>query len=55
VSAQIGVTDELWEVRGADGSVVVAGTSQSQAHQLVAAGVGVAALPETDHLSSLSI
>ena len=55
VSAQIGVTDELWEVRGADGSVVVAGISQSQAHQLVAAGVGVAALPETDHLSSLSI
>ncbi|HKE99569.1 MAG TPA: DUF6603 domain-containing protein [Actinomycetes bacterium] len=55
VDGVISVTDELWEVRGADGGVVVGGISQSQAHQLVAAGVGVAALPESDHLPSLPV
>ncbi len=50
----IGVGDERWVVRGADGSVVVSSVSQSQAHQLVAAGIGSAALPETDHVASFT-
>jgi hypothetical protein len=46
---QIGVADEPWQVRSADGQVLASTDSSSQAHQLAAAaGGGAAAVPAGD-------
>ncbi|MBB5079313.1 DUF6603 domain-containing protein [Nonomuraea endophytica] len=54
VSPALSVVDERWEVRGANGGVVLGELSESQAHQLTAAGRGVAALPGVDQVPSLT-
>ncbi|GAA3077352.1 DUF6603 domain-containing protein [Streptosporangium carneum] len=54
VDAAIAVADERWQVRSGDGAVRVDDISESQAHQLTAAGVGAAALPASDHVSRIS-
>ncbi|MEV8097957.1 DUF6603 domain-containing protein [Kitasatospora sp. NPDC085879] len=53
VAGAIGVHDEQWQVHAADGAVVVGGLSESQAHQLTAAGAGAAAVPATDQVASV--
>jgi hypothetical protein len=54
VVGAVSVREEGWQVRGGDGTILVDRTSESQAHQLVAAGVGAAALPTSDQVDPIS-